>query len=67
MNEKNEEIQNNQDEHEPGFRFNFPFGLGWIRGDGGHVAMLMPAIRWTLIVASALYLILQIIREWKAT
>ena len=67
MTQKIDRDDNNQDEDEPGFRINLPFGLGWIRGDGSHVAILMPALKWLLIAATALYLILRIVQEWKAT
>lgn len=67
MTQKNDENDENQDNNQPGFQFNFPFGLGWIRGDGSHVALLMPALKWALIVSTALYLALRVIQEWKAT
>lgn len=67
MTQKNDENDENQDDDQPGFRFNLPFGLGWIRGDGSHVSLLMPAVKWALIVSTALYLALRIIQEWKAT
>lgn len=67
MTQKNDEDDKNQDDDEPGFRINLPFGLGWLRGDGTHLALLMPSLKWVLIAASALYLILRIIQEWKAS
>ena len=67
MTQKTDEEYNNQDNDEPGFRFNLPFGFGWVRGDGSHVALLMPVIKWALIASTALYLILRIVQEWKAT
>jgi len=67
MTRKTDEDDKNQDDDEPGFRINLPFGLGWVRGDGSHVAILMPAIKWLLIGSAALYLILRIVQEWKAS
>ena len=67
MSQKTDEDDKNQDDDEPGFRINLPFGLGWIRGDGSHVSILMPAIKWALIVAAALYLVERIVQQWKAS
>lgn len=66
MTQKNADDEHNH-EDEPGFRINLPFGLGWVRGDGSHVAILMPAVKWLLIASTALYLVLRIVQEWNAT
>ena len=66
MNQKNENDEENiHDDDEAGFQINLPFGLGWLRGDGSHLALLMPVIRWMLVGTSVLYLILRIIEEVK--
>ncbi len=69
MSDQNTENGNNADEGnddgKPGFRIILPFGLGWLRGDGGHLALLMPTVKYGLIVASGLYLILRIIQELR--
>ncbi len=67
MTRKTDEDSKNQNDDEPGFQINLPFGFGWVRGDGSHVAILMPAVKWLLIAATALYLLLRIVQEWKAT
>ena len=67
MTRKTDEDDKNQDDDEPGFRINLPFGLGWVRGDGSHVAILMPAVKWLLIASASLYLALRIVQEWKAS
>jgi len=66
MTHKTDEDDKIRDEDEPGFRFVIP-GVGWIRGDGTHVELLMPAVKWALIASTALYLILRIVQEWKST
>lgn len=48
-----------------GFRINLPFGIGWLRGDGTHLALLMPAIRWVLVFATGMYLALRILQELR--
>lgn len=67
MNQKNDESDEKQDKNKPGFQFNFPFNFGWIRGDGSHVSLLVPALKWAVVAITALHLILRIIQEWKAT
>lgn len=67
MNQENEDDDDNQEKNKPGFQFNFPFNFGWIRGDGTHVSLLMPAMKWALLAAIAVHLILRIIQEWKAS
>jgi len=65
MNQKNDGDHENLDDEPPGFQINLPFGLGWLRGDGSHLAALLPVVRWVLLLSSALYLVLRILQEWR--
>ena len=67
MNGKNNESDENHEDVKAGFQVNLPFNFGWIRGDRSHVSLLVPALKWALLAAIAVHLILRIIHEWKAS
>lgn len=54
-----------EDEEPTGFKINLPFGMGWLRGDGNHLTLLMPIVKWVLAASASLYLIQRIIQEWR--
>lgn len=65
MNENLEEKKESEEDDKPGFRINLPFGMGWLRGDGSHLAALLPTIRWLIVFSTILYLILSAIEAAK--
>lgn len=66
MSEKNESPPKiPEDDGRPGFKINLPFGFGWLRGDGSHLSLLMPAFRWVLVLASLWFIIERILRDLK--
>lgn len=72
MCEENTEDAANRKKHEgedreedTGFRINLPFGLGWLRGDGTHLSLLMPVIKWILMFSTGMYLALRILQELR--
>ena len=56
--------ENDEDDDRPGFLIRLPFGLGWLRGDGEHLMILIPMIRWLVVVSTMAYLG---IRIWQET
>jgi len=53
-----------EDDDRPGFLIRLPFGLGWLRGDGTHLTVLIPMIRWLIASSTLVYLG---IRIWQET
>lgn len=65
MIDENEEPHQNREDDDTGFRINLPFGLGWLRGDGSHLSLLMPVIKWILLWSTVMYLALRIMQELR--
>jgi len=66
MNEKSDEDEKkSEDDDKPGFLVRLPFGMGWLRGDGSHLTALLPAIRWLIVFATVLYLLLRIVEGMR--
>ena len=63
--EANRKQDGDEDDEKPGFLLNLPFGLGWLRGDGHHLEILLPAVRWIVIASTAIYLGIRIIQELR--
>lgn len=62
---KDEHQRDHDSDDDTGFRINLPFGLGWLRGDGTHLSVLMPVIKWVLMFATGMYLVLRILQELR--
>ena len=48
-------------DEKPGFFIRLPFHIGWLRGNGDHLATLMPSIRIIIVSATAIYLLGRIV------
>lgn len=55
-----------EDKESTGFRINLPFGLGWLRGDGNHLTLLVPLLKWLLAASVIMYQVQRIVEGWKS-
>jgi len=66
MSEENgERGKNTENDEVPGFLIRLPFGLGWLRGNGNHLAVLMPVIRWVVVAVTVVYLAGRVLEGMK--